>query len=150
MKQVLYRFGLVHPRRRLNESLQRLDDLRSDLCRCAKQDTKERQVTWQGLAERLARVRPTQLLKQRNESVNRSARRLQELGRQQLRNLKSNAASLEARLTLLEPEQVLGRGYSITTDAKTGKVLRDANQVKASQRLKTRLKKGEVFSRAEN
>jgi hypothetical protein len=35
-------------------------------------------------------------------------------------------------------------------DAETGKVLRDAAQVKPGRRLKTRLKKGEVFSKAEN
>jgi exodeoxyribonuclease VII large subunit len=57
--------------------------------------------------------------------------------------------SLEGRLRLLGPEQVLARGYSITTDAATGQVLREAREVKASQRLRTRLKAGEVFSRAE-
>ena len=57
--------------------------------------------------------------------------------------------ALEARLRLLGPEQVLARGYSITTDAATGKVLRAGREVKAGQRLKTRLKVGEVFSRAE-
>jgi exodeoxyribonuclease VII large subunit len=50
---------------------------------------------------------------------------------------------------LLGPEQVLARGYSITTDAATGKVLRDAQKVKAGQRLKTRLKSGELRSVAE-
>jgi exodeoxyribonuclease VII large subunit len=52
-------------------------------------------------------------------------------------------------LNLLGPEQVLSRGYSITTDAASGEVLRDAAQVKAGQKLKTRLKQGEVISRAE-
>jgi exodeoxyribonuclease VII large subunit len=56
---------------------------------------------------------------------------------------------LETRLRLLGPEQVLARGYSITMDAATGRVLRDAGEVKAGQRLKTRLKAGEVFSKAE-
>jgi len=52
-------------------------------------------------------------------------------------------------LRLLSPEQVLARGYSITTDAATGKVLRNAAEVKAGQRLRTRLKKGDVGSVAE-
>jgi exonuclease VII large subunit len=50
---------------------------------------------------------------------------------------------------LLGPEQVLGRGYSITTDVVTGKVLRQAKEAKPGQRLKTRLKAGEVLSRVE-
>jgi len=50
---------------------------------------------------------------------------------------------------LLSPQQVLARGYSITTDAETGKVLRDAAKIKPGQRLKTRLQKGEVRSKVE-
>ena len=56
---------------------------------------------------------------------------------------------LEKRLNALGPEQVLARGYSITMDAATGTVLRDAVKVKAGQKLKTRLAKGEVLSRVE-
>ncbi|MSR66096.1 MAG: exodeoxyribonuclease VII large subunit, partial [Pedosphaera sp.] len=47
------------------------------------------------------------------------------------------------------PENVLARGYSITTDADTGCVLRDAKDVRAGQKLRTRLAKGEVRSVAE-
>jgi len=56
---------------------------------------------------------------------------------------------LEKRLHVLGPEQVLARGYSITSDAVTGKVLRDAARVKPGQRLKTRLAKGAVLSQVE-
>ena len=50
---------------------------------------------------------------------------------------------------LLSPEQVLSRGYSITRDAQTGVVFRDARSVKRGQRLKTQLKFGEVLSTVE-
>jgi exodeoxyribonuclease VII large subunit len=62
---------------------------------------------------------------------------------------RNGLGALEARLRLLGPEQVLARGYSITSDAATGKVLREAGEVKVGQRLKTRLKTGHVISRAE-
>jgi len=74
---------------------------------------------------------------------------LHELTLAQLKSLKSSLQITESRLRLLGPEQVLARGYSITLDAATGKVLRDAAQVKAGQQLKTRLKQGQVMSRAE-
>jgi exonuclease VII large subunit len=45
---------------------------------------------------------------------------------------------------------VLARGYSITMDAASGKVLREATKVKPGHKLKTRLAKGEVLSRAES
>jgi exodeoxyribonuclease VII large subunit len=140
----------AHPRRRLNEFLQRLDDLQTGLSRCAKQGAREQRVAWRNLATRLSRVRPKQLLKQRCELLKASRRRLRELALVRFKDLKTGLAATEARLHLLGPEQVLSRGYSITMDAASGKVLRDAQKVKAGQRLKTRLKVGEVLSRAES
>ena len=140
----------AHPRRRLNEFLQRLDDLQTGLLRCAKQGARERRVAWQNLATRLSRVRPRQLLKQRCELLKASKRRLRELALVRFKDLKTGLAATEARLRLLGPEQVLSRGYSITMDAASGKVLRDAAEVKAGQKLKTRLKVGEVLSHVES
>ena len=61
----------------------------------------------------------------------------------------SEVQSLEQRLRLLAPENVLARGYSITTDAATGKVIRAASEVQVGQRLKTKLRQGEVRSTVE-
>jgi exodeoxyribonuclease VII large subunit len=143
------RMARAHPRRRLNELLQRLDDLQAGLLRCTRQGTKERQVAWQNLATRLLRVRPVQLLKQRRESLVVSQRRLRELAHVCLRNGRNRFEATEARLRLLGPEQVLARGYSITMDAATGKVIRCARDVSSGQHLRTRVKEGEISSRAE-
>jgi exodeoxyribonuclease VII large subunit len=139
----------VHPKRWLAERAQRLDDLHDTLWRCARQGAREQRVTWQNLVARLKLVRPGQSLKQRREQLQLSERRLQELGKTQLREVKNRFAGLESRLRLLGPEQVLARGYSITTDAATGEILRDVKQIKPGQRLRTRLKTGEVESRVE-
>ena len=112
---------------RLHRLQQRLDDLSSDLSRCLKQRARHSGVLLQHLWERLHRIRPSWFLKQRRE---------------QLRQL-------ERRLNALGPEQVLARGYSITMDAGSGKVLRDARKVKTGQKLKTRLKAGEIVSTVE-
>ena len=139
----------AHPRRRMNEFLQRLDDLQAGLLRCTRQGTKERQVAWQNLATRLLRVRPAQLLRQRRESLVVNQRRLRELAHVHLRTGRNRFEATEARLRLLGPEQVLSRGYSITMDAATGKVLRMRQDVKVGPALKTRLKAGEVLSKVE-
>ena len=143
------RMARMHPRRQLNEHLQRLDDLQTGLLRQTKQGVNERLVTWKNLASRLRQVRPKALLKQRRDVLQTTQKRLHDLARVQFKNFKSSLQTAESRLRLLGPEQVLARGYSITLDAATGKVLRDAATVKAGQRLKTRLKQGEVSSRAE-
>jgi exodeoxyribonuclease VII large subunit len=139
----------AHPRRRLNELLQRLDDLQAGLLRCTRQGTKERQVAWQNLTTRLLRVRPAQLLKQRRESLVVNQRRLRESAHAHLRNGRSRFEATEARLRLLGPEQVLSRGYSITMDTATGKVIRRAGDVSSGQHLRTRVKEGEISSRVE-
>jgi exodeoxyribonuclease VII large subunit len=143
------RMAQAHPRRRLNESLQRLDDLRNGLLRCTKQAVSERGVTWRNLAARLRQVRPKQLLKQRRELLKVSQRRLRELARVQFKNCKSSLEAAESRLRLLGPEQVLSRGYSITMDAATGKIIRRSQDAKQGQRLKTRVNEGEISSKVE-
>jgi exodeoxyribonuclease VII large subunit len=61
----------------------------------------------ENLAGRFLRAKPSHNLKLRREALR----------------------QLEKRLNSLGPEQVLARGYSITTDAASGKVLRDAAKV---------------------
>jgi exodeoxyribonuclease VII large subunit len=121
------RMGRCHPRRRLNESLQRLDDLQSVLRRGLRHAALARGLVLQNLAGRFLRAKP---------SLRLAAKR-------------AGLRQLEKRLHGLGPEQVLARGYSITTDAATGKVLRDATQTKPGQKLKTRLAKGTVVSKTE-
>jgi exodeoxyribonuclease VII large subunit len=121
------RLSRLHPRRKLDEGFQRLDDLQSGLLRGLKQAARSRGLVLQNLAGRFLRAKPSLRLPSRHEVLR----------------------QLQKRLHALGPEQVLTRGYSITTDAATGKVLRDAAKVKAGQKLKTRLAKGEVGSQAE-
>jgi len=149
VESLMRRMVQAHPRKRLDESLQRLDDLQAGLLRCGKQGVRGRLVACNNLLARLRQVRPKQLLKQRREVLKVTQHRLRELAHVRFKDLKNNLAAVQSRLQLLGPEQVLSRGYSITMDAASGKVLRDAAQVKAGQRLKTRLKKGEVLSRVE-
>jgi exodeoxyribonuclease VII large subunit len=149
LAQATQRLARVHPRRRLNDWLQRFDDAVASLLRCVRQGARRHRLAWQNLSDRLARGRPAALLGQRREVFSQVERRLHEQVRRQLEASRNALSALEGRLRLLGPEQVLARGYSITTDAATGKVLREAREVKAGQRLRTRLKAGEVFSRAE-
>ena len=118
------RLSRLHPRRRLNESFQRLDDFQSGLLRGLKSGVRGRTVSLENLSGRFLRVRPAQLLKRRREALR----------------------QLEHQLNLLGPEQVLSRGYSITTDVASGKVLRDATKIQSGQKIKTRLKAGEIVS----
>jgi exodeoxyribonuclease VII large subunit len=59
---------------------------------------------------------------------------------------KEGVARLGDGLRLLSPLSVLQRGYSITLDAESGAVVRDAAGLAPGRRLKTRLARGEVAS----
>jgi exodeoxyribonuclease VII large subunit len=135
-----------HPKRRINEKLQLLDDLQTSLLRCVKHDLRKQQTASQLLRQRLWRLRPMQLLNQRKEVFELAQERLREQARHNWRLAQNRLVNLETRLRLLSPEQVLARGYSITTTAESGKVIRDATQVRKGQKLKTRVAKGEIRS----
>jgi exodeoxyribonuclease VII large subunit len=149
MTQAVLRLARVHPRRRVNDWLQRLDEAQTDLSRCAQQGVRSHRLTWQNLLDRLARVRPFLALRDRLEILIQTEGRLHEQVRRELERWKNAVEALEGRLRLLGPEQVLARGYSITTDAASGKVLRAAAEVRPGLRLRTRLKAGEVLSKVE-
>ena len=57
--------------------------------------------------------------------------------------------NLRARLDALSPFAVLERGYSITTDLSTKKVLKDVKFLKRGDMVKTRLRKGLFVSKVE-
>jgi exodeoxyribonuclease VII large subunit len=149
LAQTVQRLNRLHPRRRFNDWLQRLDDLQSGLLRCVKQGTRQKRLALRNLSERLARVRPAVLVRQRREVLQQAGQRLREQTRHRMREWANQVRGLDSRLRLLGPEQVLGRGYSITMDAANGTVVRDAASLRPAQQLRTRLKAGEVTSRVE-
>lgn len=140
------RLARIHPRRLLNEHLQYLDDLHDSLLRCARQGLRRHQVAGQNLHQRLLRLRPSFVVAQHRQTVRDLARRLREQARHRAKNWQGTLANLEARLRLLSPENVLARGYSITTDPASGAILRNAAEVRAGQKLQTRLQSGQVRS----
>ena len=140
------RLANAHPKRRINARLQYLDDLQTRLFRSVKNDFGKQCTAAEILRRRLWRVRPRQLLSQRKEVLELARLRLLEQVRHCVRQAQNRAANLDVRLRLLSPEQVLARGYSITTDAESGRVIRRAGEVRGGQKLKTRVASGEIAS----
>ena len=62
------------------------------------------------------------------------------------RRRQTRLQSLESHLNAIGPEQVLRRGYTITTRKSDGKPLRSAAEVKPGQALLTRLADGQIES----
>jgi exodeoxyribonuclease VII large subunit len=144
--QVWQRLRAAHPRRQLNRQRQRLDELHGALSRALRRELQRSRLAARTLALRLARLRPGRMLAQRRELLAQREGRLREQTAHRLRTLRQQCEALAARLRLLGPEQVLARGYSITLDAGSGQVIRAARETRPGQKLRTRLKSGQVQS----
>ena len=140
------RLARVHPRRRLERQGQRLDDLSGVLSRDLRSVLAPRRAAVASLLKRLSAVRPAQALTVRKTAVAQLAARLRIAGRRRWMALNDRLATQTAALRLLSPQQVLERGYSITLNESTGKVVRSASEVDAGTTLTTRLASGSIRS----
>jgi exodeoxyribonuclease VII large subunit len=140
------RLARLHPKRRLAEQTQRIDDLQDSLNRCWRHHLHRKQAGSQALQLRLTRVRPDVLIQRRRDRLIQLKHRVRAEADAQLQAWRERMGRTTARLRLLSPQNVLDRGYSITTDLTTGKVVRDPAQLKQGDQLATRVQKGDVIS----
>jgi exodeoxyribonuclease VII large subunit len=140
------RLERAQPRRWLDERWQHLDDLTASLLREARRTVQARRTTWAGLRDRMLRVRPSAVVAERRRALGDLRRELTQATRASLKERQARLELLRARLQLLSPQSVLARGYSITLDAQTGRVVRSAAETQPGRRLRTRLAEGEVGS----
>lgn len=145
LETVVLRMNRLHPKRRLREQAQKMDELGASLVRCTLNQLRQKQAAFKAVENRLQRLHPQGALVRWQESLARVAGRLEENGKLSLFKQRHRLTTAIARLELLSPESTLRRGYSITMDAR-GKVLRAADEVKAGDELQTRLAVGEVRS----
>lgn len=69
--------------------------------------------------------------------------------RARLERARSQIEAQAGRLETLSPLAVLGRGYSLTQREDDGHIVRDPGDVRAGQRIVTRLARGQIASRVE-
>lgn len=101
------------------------------------------------LAQRRAFARPFDLVHDRSRTVDDLDLRLTRAIRQQFAASSSRLRSVSATLNALSPLAVLARGYSVTRDAESLQILRNAADTFPGQRLETLLGNGVVYSRVE-
>jgi exodeoxyribonuclease VII large subunit len=146
LEHLAQRLMRMHPRRRLEEQLQHLDDVQASLLRAARQAWRAQHLAWVNLQQRLQRLRPASLLVQRRQDVTQLTRRLRTAAGRHVASARTELLNQEARLRLLSPGNVLARGYSITRDAASGRIIHSSDETRRGQRLSTRLNSGEVRS----
>jgi exodeoxyribonuclease VII large subunit len=146
VRQSRQRLDRMHPRRQWNEKLQHLDELRSSLVRCARQTLRHHRGHWTNLQQRFLRFRPALVIANRRYELSELSHRIGEAVQHEFQQRRHRLDHLGSRLRLLSPGNVLLRGYSITMDAASGKIIRSAEEVSPQQKLKTKLASGEISS----
>ena len=140
------RMARCHPRRQLQQRMQRVDDLCDELIQGGREFLKQQGVQLGNLSDRLVRARPSKILKDRNKELEQQKRQFNDRVKRRMEQLKRDVEAFNDRLRLLDPKNIVSRGYSITTDAKTGRILRSAKKTHSGQTIITQMSDGDIKS----
>lgn len=143
MQARLYR---VHPRRWLEDRAQRVDDVAISLDRRARATIDAARQQAAAASARIHALRPARRLAELRLRLGRPATDLATSARRACERRREALERLALRLQLLSPERILARGYSITLDEATGRVVRQAESVPVGTALLTRLGSGSLRS----
>ncbi len=135
---------LVHPRRRLMDQAQRLDELSLRLTRAMHGARMLKASRLAEEAARLLRHDPEKALAIRAGQCRQKEARLMQAMAGRLAVYRGRLARLGATLDALSPLATLSRGYAIVTSTATGQVLRDAAVLSPGEAITARFARGEA------
>ncbi len=124
-----------------------LERLQSRLVSGLRERAEMARVVLDSLAARRVFVRPLERIHELTTRVDELGVQLPRALRRRLGEHRQSVAALAGALDALSPLKVLGRGYSITRDAATGAVIRDADQAHIDTDITTELGRGRISSR---
>jgi len=119
---------------------QMLDELQSSLAESAKSLILNIRKILQSYFEQILKIEPHRILADRKISLNNINSRISERVGKVFTGLKIRFETQAAKLSACNPKSILNRGYSITRDAVTGKVVTSTAQVNIGDLLITELK----------
>ncbi|WP_027672562.1 exodeoxyribonuclease VII large subunit [Rheinheimera baltica] len=131
----------LHPKRRLQQQQQRLDELQLRLSAHIKRKISATQQQQQYLDKSLRQLSPLKTLLQHTQHINQLERRLINAQQMQLKQSKQQLAQLSSQLNTVSPLATLARGYSITFDNKQ-QVVTSSSQLKAGDKVVIKLAEG--------
>jgi exodeoxyribonuclease VII large subunit len=105
---------------------------------------------WEGLAAQRPFRRPFDLVHDRSRRLDELALQANGAIQRIVRDRQNRLALIAGKVESLSPLQVLARGYTITQDAKSGEVVRNASQLQVGQLVVTRFAAGSAISNVES
>ncbi|BCX88102.1 exodeoxyribonuclease VII large subunit [Methylomarinovum tepidoasis] len=142
------RLHVLHPRRRLSDHAQHLNELEARLRRAQSRYLQERRQPWHLLRHQLLRHHPQQRLQRHRQSLTTLRQRLHQSQAQRLSLAHTRLGTLSRTLATVGPLATLERGYALVTDTQ-GHVLTAADQVRPGDAVEVRLARGRLHCRVE-
>jgi exodeoxyribonuclease VII large subunit len=138
---------LRDPRKTIEQSWMRLDDLGARLVRNEAFRVRELAERLRASTDRLARTGPRRRVQELRQELGFLLRTVDAGMKRSLSTHRSALSVLEGRLRGLDPHGVLQRGYSITRLLPEGRLLRRASEVRTGDRVKVILARGALECR---
>ncbi len=141
-----HRLLMLHPLRRIHEQQQRLDELGMRMEAAMNNRLARHRQSLGALESRLRLLSPARQLRTLAAALMRQREQLQTIMEHRLSRDRLQLEGLARELHAVSPLQTLARGYSITMEAETGKVITRADEVAPGTRIRSRLEEGELLS----
>jgi len=136
----------LHPKRRLEQQQQRLDELQLRLVSSIKRRLQQASQQSQFADKSLRQLSPLKPVQQQLQHVRQLEQRLKQAQQRQLKQHTLTLAQLSSQLNTVSPLATLARGYSITFDAKQN-VVTSIAQVSQDQAISVRLADGTLSAK---
>lgn len=133
-----------HPRERIEQRMQRLDELQLRLRRALEQQLQQARWQLQQQQQLLDSASPVLRLQLAQQNLQQLRQHLQQGVQTQLQQHQHSLQQLVRSLQLVSPLATLDRGYAILTDHTSNKVIQSAQQAIAGQQLTARLADGSL------
>jgi len=141
------RLGLAHPGVRLEQQMQRLDDLAQRLAGAARERLRhEPRAALQTLHTRLQQASPLALIRERRLRIDRLQAQLKSAVQEQYAHAEHRLALSSRALNAVSPLATLSRGFAIVTRA-DGTLLTDAARAADGESIEARLARGTLLAR---
>lgn len=131
------------PERILQGPIYRLEGLRRDFLAGVRQEMQQRERMVEDYLANWKRYHPREVLKRRQEKLDRVWRHLTEVFGHSFEQRKLRLDALASLLQALGPDSILNRGFSVAFGP-DGKVLKSKGMVEAGDRVRIRVSDGEI------
>jgi exodeoxyribonuclease VII large subunit len=140
---------LVHPRKRIQDHLLRMDDLYLRMIRVAEKNLQQYRERLSWKSEKLWFNNPAKSAEKFNLKIEQLNHALQLSLKIYLDKKRSRLRELTSGLAAMNPSAILARGYSITRVLPEKSIVRDVDSVFLDQQLEITLQKGSITCRVE-